>query len=221
MHARGILSGKTQILIVDDHAVVRAGLKSLLNDQLDMEVVDEAAGVAQARALLNARTFDVLVLDLTLSGETGWELLSLAKDKQPPIAVLVLSAYREDQYAIQALKSGADGFLNKESAPEFLLGAIRRVAVGGKYVSAELAEKLARSLGGAEKSPHETLTAREFAVLRCIASGKTLVAIAEEFHISPKTVTTHRSRVLDKLGLQNNAELTRYALEKGLLRAYP
>ena len=211
------MSQKTKILIVDDHAVVRAGIKSLLGDQPDMEVSGEAAGVAQARALLGSCTFDVMVLDLTLSGETGWELLKLARARQPPIAVLVLSAYREDQYAIQALKSGADGYLNKESAPEFLLAAIRRIAAGGKYVSAELAEKFARSLSGAQSSPHELLSAREFAILRCIASGKTLVAIADEFHVSPKTVTTHRSHILDKLGLANNAELTRYALEKGLL----
>ena len=214
------MSKKIQILIVDDHAVVRAGLKALLNEQADMTVAGEAASLAQARALLNSGPFDVLVLDLTLSGETGWELLDLAKRKQPPLAVLVLSAYREDQYAIQALKSGADGYLNKESAPEFLLGAIRRVAGGHKYVSAELADKFARSLGGTAGAAHDVLSAREFAVLRCIASGKTLVAIADEFHVSPKTITTHRSRILDKLGLANNAELTRYALEKGLLEGH-
>jgi DNA-binding NarL/FixJ family response regulator len=211
------LSHKITILIVDDHAVVRAGIKSLLCDQPDMQVTGEAASVAQARTLLGTGTFDVLVLDLTLSGETGWELLELAKRKQPPVAVLVLSAYREDQYAIQALKNGADGYLNKESAPEFLLAAIRRVASGHKYVSPELAEKLARSLGGTANATHEGLSAREFAILRCIARGQTLVAIAEAFHVSPKTITTHRSRILDKLGLANNAELTRYALEKGLL----
>jgi DNA-binding NarL/FixJ family response regulator len=183
----------------------------------DMEVAGEAAGVAQARASLDMHAFDVLVLDLTLSGESGWDLLALAKNKAPRIGVLVLSAYREDEYAIQALKSGADGFLNKESAPEFLLAAIRRIAAGGKYISADLAEKFARSLGGTEKPSHEALSAREFAILRCIASGKSLVAIADEFHVSPKTVTTHRGRILDKLGLENNAELTRYALEKGLL----
>ena len=211
------MAHRTTILIVDDHAVVRAGIKSLLGDQPDMKVTGEAASVAQARALLQSGAFDVLVLDLTLSGETGWELLELAKRKQPPVAVLVLSAYREDQYAIQALKNGADGYLNKESAPEFLLAAIRRVASGHKYISPELAEKLARSLGGAAGATHDVLSAREFAILRCIARGKSLVAIAEEFHVSPKTITTHRSRLLDKLGLANNAEITRYALEKGLL----
>lgn len=211
------MAHKTKILIVDDHAVVRAGLKALLNDQPDMAVAGEAAGVAQARALLSGSIYDVLVLDLTLSGETGWKLLELAKRKQPPVAVLVLSAYREDQYAIQALKNGADGYLNKESAPEFLLAAIRRLAAGGKYISAQLAEQFARSLGGAERPSHEVLSAREFAVMRCIAGGKSLVAIADEFHVSPKTITSHRSHILDKLGLANNAELTRYALEKGLL----
>ena len=116
-----------------------------------------------------------------------------------------------------ASKSGADGYLNKESAPEFLLAAIRRLAAGGKYISAELAEKFARSLGGAAAPPHETLSPREFAIMRGIASGKSLVAIAEAFHVSPKTITSHRAHILDKLGLANNAELTRYALEKGLL----
>ena len=211
------MTHKTTILIVDDHAVVRAGLKSLINDQPDMEVVGEAAGVAQARALLDERAFDVLMLDITLSGETGWALLKFSKEKRSAMAVLVLSAYREDQYAIQSLKSGADGYLNKESAPDFLLAAIRRLAAGGKSISAELAEKVARSLGGAAAPPHETLSPREFAIMRGIASGKSLVAIAEAFHVSPKTITSHRAHILDKLGLANNAELTRYALEKGLL----
>ena len=211
-------SHKTQILIVDDHAIVRAGLKSLLNDQADMVVAGEAASAAEARSLVGACPFDVLVLDLSLSGESGWELLKLVKSKQPGMAVLILSAFREDQFALQALKSGADGFLNKESAPELLLAAIRRVAAGGKYISATLAERFARSLGGEENpSPHETLSEKEFTILKRIACGNSLVVIADELHISPKTVTTHRARILQKLGLENNAGLTRYVLEKGLL----
>jgi two-component system, NarL family, invasion response regulator UvrY len=211
-------SHKTQVLIVDDHAIVRAGLKSLLNDQADMVVAGEAASAAEARTLVGVCPFDVLVLDLSLSGESGWELLKLVKSKQPRISVLILSAFREDQFALQALKSGADGFLNKESAPELLLTAIRRVAAGGKYVSTTLAERFARSLGGEENpSPHETLSEKEFTILKRIACGNSLVAIADELHISPKTVTTHRARILQKLGLENNAGLTRYVLEKGLL----
>ncbi len=216
-HVQGV-SHKTQVLIVDDHAIVRAGLRSLLNDQPDMVVAGEAASAAEARTLLGGCPFDVLVLDLSLPGESGWELLKLAKSKQLHISVLILSAFREDQFALQALKSGADGFLNKESAPEFLLAAIRRVAAGGKYISATLAERFARSLGGEENpSPHETLSEKEFTILKRIAHGKSLVAIADELHISPKTVTTHRARILQKLGLENNADLTRYALKKELL----
>lgn len=208
---------KTKVLIVDDHAVVRAGLKSLINDQPDMVVAGEAAGVAPARALLGSTAFDVLVLDLTLSGETGWDLLEIAKRGGRPPAVLILSAYREDTYAIQALKRGADGYLNKESAAEYLLAAIRRLAAGGKYISAALAEAFARTLGEVEIAPHKGLTAREFTIMQRIAGGKSLVLIAEELHVSPKTITTYRSRILDKLGLENNAGITRYALEKGLL----
>ena len=216
-HVQGV-SHKTQVLIVDDHAIVRAGLRSLLNDQPDMVVAGEAASAAEARTLLGGCPFDVLVLDLSLPGESGWELLKLAKTKQLRISVLILSAFREDQFALQALKSGADGFLNKESAPEFLLAAIRRVAAGGKYISATLAERFARSLGGEENpSPHETLSEKEFTILKRIACGNSLVAIAGELHISPKTVTTHRARILQKLGLENNAGLTRYVLEKGLV----
>lgn len=217
MHVKDLLH-KTKILIVDDHAVVRAGLRTLLNDQSDMEVAGEAATAAEARALVGKHPFEVLVLDLSLSGESGWELLNSVKRNQPKIAVLILSAFREDQFALQALKSGADGFLNKESAPELLIGAIRRVAAGGKYVSAALAERFARSLGGEEKrAPHEMLSEKEFTILTHIARGKSLVAIADELHISPKTVTSHRARILQKLGLENNADLTRFALEKGLL----
>jgi two-component system, NarL family, invasion response regulator UvrY len=212
------MSRKTQILVVDDHAVVRAGLKMLLSDQSDMAVAGEAATITEARALVGEHPYDVLVLDLSLSGESGWELLKLAKRTQPKIAVLILSAFREDQFALQALKCGADGFLNKESAPELLIAAIRRIAAGGKYVSASLAERFARHLGGEENpAPHETLSEKEFIILKHIARGKSLVAIADELHISPKTVTSHRARILQKLGLENNADLTRFALEKGLL----
>jgi two-component system, NarL family, invasion response regulator UvrY len=212
------LSHKTQILVVDDHAVVRAGLRALLNDQPDMVVAGEAATAAQARALVGTCAFDILLLDLSLPDESGWELLKLTKRKPSRISVLVLSAFREDEFALQALKTGADGFLNKESAPELLLAAIRRVAAGGKYVSAALAERFARSLGGEQStSPHDALSEKEFTILKRIARGKSLVAIADELHISPKTVTSHRARILLKLRLDNNAGLTRYALEKRLL----
>jgi DNA-binding NarL/FixJ family response regulator len=212
------VSHKTQILVVDDHTIVRKGLRSLLNEQPDMVVVGEAATVDEARKLVSTCPFNVLLLDISLSGESGWELLKLAKSKQPGISILILSAFREDQFALQALKSGADGFLNKESASELLLAAIRRVATGGKYVSPTLAERLARGLGGEQlSSPHETLSEKEFAILKRIASGKSLVMIADELHISPKTVTSHRAHILQKLDLENNADLTRYALKNSLL----
>ena len=207
-----------KILIVDDHMVVREGLKRILADVEDIQVQAEAGNSVEALALLRERDFDLVLLDLSLPGRTGLELLRMIKDEQPKLPVLVLSAYSEDQYAIRALKDGADGFLNKQSAPELLVNAIRKVAAGGKYVSAEMAERLAQEIGGRSDKPlHEALSDREFMVLKMIASGKNLNQIAETLCISPKTVSTYRARIIEKTGLQTNAELIRYALEQQLL----
>jgi two-component system, NarL family, invasion response regulator UvrY len=206
------------ILIVDDHAVVREGLKSILSAAVNMEVVAEAGSVPEALALLKDMSFNVILLDLTLRDQSGMELLKIIQAKKLKVSVLILSSFGEDQYAVQALKAGAAGYLNKESAPEQLIAAVERVASGKKYVSPDLAEKLADSLAGTSQLPHEKLSDREFAVLRLIAAGGSLVAIANQMHLSTKTVTTYRSRIMEKTGLTTNADLTRYALEHGLLK---
>jgi two-component system, NarL family, invasion response regulator UvrY len=208
---------KINILIVDDHAVVREGLKSIVNSAANMEVTAEAGSVPDAVALLKDGAFDVILLDLTLREQSGMELLKVIKATTPKLPVLILSSFGEDQYAMQALKAGADGYLNKESAPESLIAAVERVASGKKYVSPNLAEKLASGLTGSEQLPHEKLSDREFVVLRLIAAGISLVAIADQLNVSTKTVTTYRSRIMYKTGFTTNADLTRYALEQGLL----
>ena len=206
-----------RVLIVDDHAVVREGLKHVISRQMDMIVAGEAATRAEALQLLNEQRFDVVVCDVKLPDGLGWDVLSAIKTGPHPLPVLMLSAFTEEQYAVQALKSGADGYVNKGSPAEVLIGAVRRLASGGTFVSPEFASHVARVIGQGEPAAHETLSEREFAVMRMIASGNSLVSIAQNLHISPKTVTTYRARVLEKLGLDNNAALTRYVLEKGLM----
>jgi len=206
-----------RVLIVDDHAVVREGLKHVISRQMDMIVAGEAATRAEALQLLNEQRFDVVVCDVKLPDGLGWDVLSAIKTGPHPLPVLMLSAFTEEQYAVQALKSGADGYVNKGSSAEVLIAAVRRLASGGTFVSPEFASHVARVIGQGEPAAHETLSEREFAVMRMIASGNSLVSIAQNLHISPKTVTTYRARVLEKLGLDNNAALTRYVLEKGLL----
>jgi two-component system, NarL family, invasion response regulator UvrY len=206
------------ILIVDDHLVVREGLKRILADTPEIRVAGEAGSVPEALSLLRSRGFHLLLLDISLPGRTGVELLKQIRDEFAQLRVLVLSAYTEDQYALRVLKEGAHGFLNKESAAELLVSAIRKVAAGGKYISPELAERLADQLGGhGEAAPHELLSEREFVVLRLIAAGKSLNDIATDLRLSPKTISTYRSRIVEKIGLRSNAELTRYAIEKGLV----
>ena len=205
------------VLVVDDHAVVRAGLKSILNEQSDISVVSEAGSVDEAKYLIHTKKFQVVVLDVALGRESGWEVLRYVRSRTDRMGVLVLSAFREEQYAVQALRSGADGFLNKESAPDQLVFAVRRIANGHKYVSPDLADRLARNLGEATIAPIDLLSEREFEVLRMIASGQSLTVIAENLHVSPKTITTYRARLLEKLELDNNAALTRFAIDHKLL----
>jgi len=211
---------RRRVLIVDDHAVVRAGLRAILNEQKDLVVVAEAATKAEAVEALAAEPCDVAVVDLALPDGSGLDLLKATRDRRggrPP--VLIMSSHRDDEYAIQALRHGAAGFLSKDMAPEELAAAVRRVAAGGRYVSPEVAARLAGTVldGEAGLEPHERLTPREFEVFLRIAAGRSLVSIAEELHVSPKTVTSWRSRILDKLGLDNNAALARYAQRRGLL----
>ena len=207
-----------EILIVDDHSIVREGLKRILSDVPEIQVAAEAGNGADAIAALRKRRFDLLLLDLSLPGRTGLEVLQLVKSEFRKLPVLILSAHEEDQYAVRALRDGADGYLNKQSAPELLVTAIRKVAAGGKYVSPAMAERLAEEVGGrSDKPSHEDLSDREFAVLKMIATGKSLNEIAQHLSISPKTVSTYRARIIEKTSLQTNADLIRYALENNLL----
>lgn len=208
---------KLQILLVDDHAVVRSGLRLLLAQAGDMEVQGEAATEQEAMSLIRQRDFDVALVDIGLPGKGGLELLKQIKIEQPKLVVLMLSMYSEEIYAVRALKAGAAGYLTKDTPPATLLAAVRKVAAGGKHVSPALLDKLAAEIGHGKKADYEALSDREIEVLRRIAGGESLNQIAEALHLSPKTVTTYRARIVDKTGLHSNAELTRYALDKGLL----
>jgi len=212
------MRNKLEILVVDDHLVVREGLKRILGESEECSVAAEAASVNDALIWLRRRAFDVVLLDLSLPGKTGLDLLKTIKQELPKLPVLILSAYREDHYAVRAFKEGADGYLNKESASASLIAAVRKVASGGKYLTAELAERIAREVGARDQGPvHQALSDREFEVLKLIARGASLKHVGEQLHISPKTVTTYRARIIEKTGLGNNAQLTRYMVENNLL----
>ena len=208
---------KLQVLLVDDHAVVRGGLRLLLAQAEDMEVAGEAENAEQAIHIIRDSEFDVALVDIGLPGKGGLELLKQIRTERPRLAVLMLSMYAEEVYAVRALKGGASGYLTKNSPPATLLAAIRKVAGGGRHVSPALLEQLAVEVGQGRKSGSDALSDREVEVLRRIASGESLNHIAEALHLSPKTVTTYRARIVDKTGLHSNAELARHALEKGLL----
>ena len=212
------MPNKLEILVVDDHLVVREGLKRILGESEECSVAAEAASVNDALIWLRRRAFDVVLLDLSLPGKTGLDLLKTIKQELPKLPVLILSAYREDHYAVRAFKEGADGYLNKESASASLIAAVRKVASGGKYLTPALAERIAREVGARDQGPvHQALSDREFEVLKLIARGASLKHVGEQLHISPKTVTTYRARIIEKTGLGNNAQLTRYMVENNLL----
>jgi len=205
-------------LIADDHAVVRRGVKEILADAFDIAGFGEASTGAQVLELVRKQPWDILILDITIPGRNGLEVLKEVKHACPKLPVLVLSMHPEDQFAIRTLKAGAAGYLTKENAPEELIKAIRKVLSGGKYVSAALAERLATEVATeAGKPPHETLSDREYQVMRMIASGKAVGTIAEELALSVKTISTYRARVLEKMRLKNNAEVTHYVLTNRLL----
>ena len=207
-----------KVLIADDHTVVRQGLKQILSDDPQLSVVGEAADGNEVLAALETLSVDVLVLDITMPGRNGLDVLKEVKRKRPTLPVLVLSMHPEDQFAIRILRAGAAGYITKESAPEELVGALRKVCSGGKYVSPQLAEKLAVFIEDeTTRPPHEKLSDREFEVLRMLALGKTVTEVAEELLLSVKTVSTYRSRVLEKMKMTSNADLTRYALQNGLI----
>jgi len=207
-----------RVVLCDDHAVVRRGIRDTLMEATDIQVVGEADGYASLRELLRNQKPDVLLLDVDLPGRSGLEILAVLQEEQSPVKTVMVSMYPEDQYAIRCLKAGAVGYLNKGGDPAALLTAVRTVSQGRKYITAEIAEMLANHLSAPESAElHESLSERELQTLKKIASGKKLSQIAEELMISPKTVSVYRARVLEKLGLTNNAELTVYAIRNQLV----
>ena len=207
-----------KILIADDHAIVREGLKQIVAETSDMVVSGEAADGQEVLELLRKDGWDLVLLDIAMPGRGGMDTLKALKQEKPALPVLILSIYPEEQYAVRALRAGASGYLTKESAPEELISAIRKVSRGGKYVSASLAEKLVSELGiDTERPVHERLSDREYQVLLMIASGKTVKEIADDLALSVKTISTHRTRALAKMGMKNNAEITYYAIKMGLV----
>ena len=207
-----------RVLITDDHAVVRRGLKQILEEEFNKVVFGEAQNTREMLEHLQKEHWDVLILDITLPGRSGLELLGELKLTHPNLPVLVLSMHPEDQYGIRVLKSGASGYMTKESAPDEIVMAIRKLLRGGKYVSPSLAERLAFNLEVKREKPlHEALSDREYEVMLMIASGKTLTEIAQKLDLSIKTVSTYRSRILEKTKMRNNAELIRYAIKNQLV----
>jgi DNA-binding NarL/FixJ family response regulator len=212
------MASSIRILIADDHAIVRHGLRQILSDSEDMTVTGEARNGVQALQLARESEWDVFLLDVSMPDKNGIDTLKQLKKEFPKLPVLMLSMHPEDQYAIRALKAGASGYLTKQSAPELLVTAIRQVASGKKYVSPSLAEELANAISDdSEKAPHEKLSDREYQTLCMIASGKNLTQIAEELKLSVKTVSVYRARLLEKMKLKNNAELTHYGIKHGLV----
>jgi len=208
-----------KILIADDHAIVRAGLKQIVADTSDMVVAGEAVDGQEVLDKVRKEDWDLILLDISMPGRGGIDTLKELKVEKPKLPVLVLSMYPEEQYAIRALKAGASGYLTKESAPEELIEAIRKVSQGGKYISMSLAENLAFHVGtNSEKPLHETLSNREYQVMLMIASGKTVKKIANDLSLSVKTISTHRVRALRKMGMKNNAEITYYAIKHELVK---
>ena len=207
-----------QILIVDDHAILRRGLKEILEREFRDVSIGEAGTAEQALTQLDSEKWDLVILDITMPGRSGVDVLRNLKALRPKLPVLVLSMHPEDQYGKRVLKAGASGYMNKESAPEELIKAVRKLLSGGRYVSETLAETLAVDLGRDDGTPaHERLSDREFEVLRKMASGKTVGQIAQELHLSVPTVSTYRARILEKMGMSNTAELIRYALSHHLV----
>ena len=203
----------TRVVLADDHKIVRDGLKRILAATDDLQVVAEAADGDELVRLVKANDYDVAVVDMSMPGLSGMALIKRLKDEKPKLRILVLSMHGEQQYAARALKAGASGYLNKDSAAEMLVGALRKVAGGGMHIG----EAAAASLVAAERSPHEALSDREFEVLRLLVDGLGPTEIGERLHLSVKTVSTHKTRILEKLKLGSTAELVRYALDNKLV----
>lgn len=206
-----------KVLIADDHAIVRRGLKDILADEYAAVSVGEARNAQEVFKLVEEQDWDIVVLDISMPGKSGLEVLKELKQARPKTPVLILTTYPEEQYAIRVLKAGAAGYMTKESAPEHLIDAIRKVTRGGRYISPALAELLVASVvADAGKPPHENLSDREYQVLCLIGSGKTVGQIADQLALSVTTVSTYRARILEKMGMKTNAELTHYAISNKL-----
>jgi DNA-binding NarL/FixJ family response regulator len=208
-----------RVLIADDHPIVRTGLKQILADDPDIEVIGEAENGGEVIELLWKNECDMVLLDIGMPGRSGLEVTSEIKQIKPNVGVLILSIYPEDQYAVRALRAGASGYLTKASAPIELIQAIHRVSHGGRYVSQTLAEILACEIDRhSEKQPHEKLSDREYQVMLLLASGKTVTEVGQSLNLSVKTISTYRSNILAKMNMKNNAQLTFYAVENSLIK---
>lgn len=206
-----------EVLVVDDHAIVREGLKQILSHTSDIVAADDASNGREVLDKISQKDYDVLLLDISMPGKDGLDILKDLKRIKPRLNVLVLTAHPEEQYAVRVLKAGAAGYMTKGCAGEELANAIRKVSTGRKYISPTLAEKLAYDLtGDLEKTPHERLSDREYQVMRLIASGKTVTAVAGELFLSVKTISTYRTRILQKMDMKTNADLTHYAYDNRL-----
>ncbi len=207
-----------RILIVDDHVMIRQGLRQILADAFPKALFGEAPSANLALEEVAKKPWDVVLLDITMPGKSGLDVLKQMVDAQPNLAVLVLSMHPEDQYAIRVLKTGAAGYITKNTASEEVIGAVKKVLAGGKYVSAALAENLATSLNApAGKAPHELLSDREYQVMRMIAQGRSVKEIAFELSLSVKTISTYRTRIMEKTKLKTNADIIRYAVREKLV----
>ena len=206
-----------RIIIVDDHPVVRRGLKQILQEEPDVKVVGEAESAQEAFKVIRTIDCDAVVLDISLPGASGVEILKQLKYEYKKLPVLILSVHPEEQYAVRVMKAGASGYLTKESAPEELVKAIRKIISGGKYVSSSLAERLFTDIDASGKPRHEKLSDREFEIMRMIARGKAIKTIAEELNLSEKTVSTYRTRLLEKMNMTTNAEIISYVLKNKLI----
>lgn len=208
------------ILVVDDHALIRRGLKMLLEETPGLRIAGEAENGATAVAMVRKQHFDVILLDMAMPDRHGMDVLKQIRQEQPDIKVIVLSMYPEEQYGLRALKAGAMGYINKQSAPENLVSAVKQVVSGKKYISAVLAEQLLNNLmGESHELPHQNLSNREFQTLCLIASGKSLTEISEIMKLSPKTVSVYRARMLEKMNFKHNAEAVHYAIAHQLVEA--
>jgi DNA-binding NarL/FixJ family response regulator len=212
-----MIDNKIRVLLVDDHSIVRNGVRRMLETVNDIDVTGEAETAHDAMRLVREEDFDVALIDIGLPDKTGLQLLKLIRTEKPKLAVLMLSMHSVEAYALRAIKLGAAGYLTKDIPATTLVVAVRRAAEGGKHISPELAEKLVNAIGKGDAAAHEALSDRELEVLKLLASGEKLVRIAELLHLSPSTVTTYRARILEKTGMDSNAQLARYALENGLL----